>query len=234
MQKCDCVMFANLETKTFLTGADKNACDYDVVSEIATDGVLDTDRNRVRMSEKTMTFLVAGRLVYRKGHDYLFDALEQLPDSLDYEVRIVGTGPDQNRLVKRCRESGKLSQHVTFVGLIPYTQMEEEYRKADVLIMPSIRETTGTVILEAMSRAIPVITLDKFGAAILLDQESGWLIEAGGKQACIKAMCNAIESCILAPEEALRKGANGIRKAEMHTWEKKNEYYQQKYIELLK
>lgn len=61
-----------------------------------------------------------------------------------------------------------MSEHVHCMGSIPYMEMEKEYADADVFIMPSIRETTGTVLLEAMSKGIPVITINKFGGATLL------------------------------------------------------------------
>ena len=61
-----------------------------------------------------------------------------------------------------------MSEHVHCMGSIPYMEMEKEYAGADVFIMPSIRETTGTVLLEAMSKGIPVITINKFGGATLL------------------------------------------------------------------
>ena len=69
------------------------------------------------------------------------------------------------------------------MGSIPYMEMEKEYADADVFIMPSIRETTGTVLLEAMSKGIPVITINKFGGATLFDKDTGWLYEGNTKDA---------------------------------------------------
>ena len=54
------------------------------------------------------------------------------------------------------------------------------------VIMPSIRETTGTVLLEAMSKGIPVITINKFGGATLFDENTGWLYEGNSKEEYIE------------------------------------------------
>ena len=90
-----------------------------------------------------------------------------------------------------------LSEHVHCMGSIPYMEMEKEYACADVFIMPSIRETTGTVLLEAMSKGIPVITINKFGGATLFDENTGWLYEGNSKEEYIENLKKAILECIV-------------------------------------
>lgn len=120
-----------------------------------------------------------------------------------------------------------------FTGAIPYTKMECEYIKADVFIMPSIRETTGTVLLEAMSKGIPVITINKFGGAILFDKNTGWLYNGNNKEQYVENLKSAILECILNPNEIVRKGKNACKKAENYTWQEKNKKYQKIYKKLL-
>lgn len=138
------------------------------VTEVAVDinDIKDTCNEKGRNEE--CVFLVAGRMIYRKGLDFLFDALMTIPQETRYQVRVVGDGPELVHLRKRCKDNLNLSEHVHCMGSIPYMEMEKEYAGADVFIMPSIRETTGTVLLEAMSKGIPVITINKFGGATLL------------------------------------------------------------------
>ena len=120
------------------------------------------------------------------------------------------------------------------MGSIPYMEMEKEYAGADVFIMPSIRETTGTVLLEAMSKGIPVITINKFGGATLFDKNTGWLYEGNTKKEYIENLKKAILECIANPGEVTRRGKNARKKAEKYTWQEKNEKYQAIYEELLK
>ena len=121
-----------------------------------------------------------------------------------------------------------------YMGSIPYMEMEKEYAGADVFIMPSIRETTGTVLLEAMSKGIPVITINKFGGATLFDENTGWLYGGNSKEEYIENLKKAILECIAYPDEVTRRGKNARKKAEKYTWQKKNEKYQAIYEELLK
>lgn len=132
------------------------------VTEVAVDinDIKDTCNEKDRNEE--CVFLVAGRMIYRKGLDFLFDALMRIPQETRYQVRVVGDGPELEHLRKRGKEDLNLSEHVHCMGSIPYMEMEKEYAGADVFIMPSIRETTGTVLLEAMSKVFrlsPLISL---------------------------------------------------------------------------
>lgn len=160
------------------------------VTEVAVDinDIKDTSKEKGRNEE--CVFLVAGRMIYRKGLDFLFDALLRIPQGTRYQVRIVGDGPELEHLRKRCKDNLNLSEHVHCMGSIPYMEMEKEYSDADVFIMPSIRETTGTVLLEAMSKGIPVITINKFGGATLFDNDTGWLYEGNTKEEYIENGAN--------------------------------------------
>lgn len=190
-----------------------------------------SDRKR---ANNGCVFLVAGRMIYRKGLDFLLDALIRIPQNLDYQVRIVGDGPELEHLCSRRNDNSNLTKHVYFTGEIPYTDMEKEYVMADVFIMPSIRETTGTVLLEAISKGIPVITINKFGGATLIDENTGWLYNGSDQESYIENLKTAIMECIENPGEVVRRGNNARKKAERYTWQEKNKKYQKIYDELLK
>jgi glycosyltransferase involved in cell wall biosynthesis len=234
LKKCDYVMFANKETHDFLVGGRQSIRgDNDFFSDA---GLSENDligiNNRDGQPHK-MIFLVAGRLIYRKGHKFLFDVLSGISPELDFEVRVVGTGEESQNLKSICAKSEILSKYVTLVGGIPYTKMAEEFNNADVLIMPSIRETTGNVLLEAMSKGIPVITIKKFGGKVLLDDETAFLYEGTSKEEYINNLRSIIVYCVNNPKEVKRRGSNARLKAENHTWEVKNKHFQEIYRGLL-
>lgn len=234
----DYIMFANRETCQSLNGNCKQNYPYEICSEIGIgdhelraeacpipDAVSDRDRRCI--------FLVAGRMIYRKGHAFLLDALAGLPAELEYECRMIGGGPELARLQKRCADSEVLAKHVVFTGPIPYSEMEKEYDNADVFIMPSIRETTGTVLLEAMSKGLPVITINKFGGAILLDNKSGWLYGGQDEASYLAGIRQAILECIRIPGEIRNRGLQARKQAEQYTWDRKCQHYQEIYCQLL-
>lgn len=208
-----------------------NICNYPI-TEVAVDkseiGSYKEKNNR------DCIFLVAGRMIYRKGISFLLDALEQISEDSRYQVRILGDGPELEGLKMRCKESVNLTSHVYFMGKIPYVEMEKEYKQADVFIMPSIRETTGTVLLEAMSKGIPIITINRFGGATLLDENCAWLYDGINRESYIQALKKAILECINNPKEVKRRGKNAREKVESYTWQRKVMHYQTIYSELLK
>ena len=99
--QCDYIMFANSETKEFLLKRYKDNeilrnIQTEVVSEIAIDKK-EIIEKKVRKNKKVI-FLVAGRMIYRKGHRFLIDALKKIPKDLEYECRIVGVGPELKKI----------------------------------------------------------------------------------------------------------------------------------------
>ena len=212
--------------------------DYNICNEPMIEVAIDIDDIKNTCDEKNTNenciFLVAGRMIYRKGLDFLFDALIRIPLETKYQVRVVGDGPELEHLRKRCKNNLNLSKHVSCIGSIPYLEMKEEYARANVFIMPSIRETTGTVLLEAMSKGIPVITINKFGGAALFDKNTGWLYEGNTKEEYIENLKKAILECIMNPDEVLRRGINAIKKVNVYTWQEKNKKYCKIYDNLLK
>ena len=229
LDQCDAVMFANRETQAFLSGCFQCNKTAELYSEIGLCGDELMIENHKKQEHLKCRFLAAGRMVYRKGFDFLLDALEQLSDDLDYEFQILGTGPEWERLNRRCADTTKLSKHVVFTGAVPYEKMEKAYNEADVFVMPSIRETTGSVILEAMCKGLPVITIGKFGGGMLLSDEGGWLYDGSDRNACIDALKFALEECIRNPDEVVRRGQAARVLAEAYTWEQKLIHYQEIY-----
>ena len=179
-----------------------------------------------------LVFLFAGRMVYRKGLDLLFDAIMEIPNEWKYIVKIVGTGPEFSHLKHRCESNSLLAAHIQFMGAVQYSEMQREYELSDVLIMPSIRETTGTVLIEAMSQGIPIITINKFGGAILVDENTGWLYSGENRKSYIDGLKNAMVACIVNPKEVKRRGQNARKKVKEYTWKRKCEQYEKIYKRL--
>ena len=92
---------------------------------------------------------------------------------------------------------------------------------SDVLVLASVREQFGQVVVEAMACGIPAIAIDRAGpASILEDGESGWLIEPDDRDALADAMVEAVND----PAERLRRG--GLARAEAlskYSWEEVGE-----------
>ena len=119
-------------------------------------------REKYNMKEKYILLFV-GRLVEKKGVQYLIDAMRIVRNELpDLKLLIAGTGNLERQLKEKVSKSN-LSSYVSFLGAVKHEDLIDYYNICDLLVLPSIfdkyghTETLGMVILEAMSCGKPVI-----------------------------------------------------------------------------
>ncbi len=230
LKKSDCILYANNETKQYInvTGNDIvmteiGACEKDIVLK---------KKSEIQCNRK-MVFLVAGRLIYRKGHIFLLDTLDKIPSHYEYEVRIVGRGSDLKKIEKKIKASNNLKKHVKVIGRVSFEDMSREYDNADALIMPSIRETTGTVIIEGMSKGIPIIALNKFGASIILNEKVGYLYDGLTLGEITDNLKKILIFCIENTGILMEKGKNAQIEAQKYLFKNKVKYYNNIYRSII-
>lgn len=131
-----------------------------------------------------LRLLFVGRLAREKGVDVLLHAARLLVDQqVRFNLRIVGNGPEAERIKELCAELG-ISEHVKFSGTIPPREMGDVYQGADLVCVPSRRDPLPTVVLEAMASGRPVIGSNDGGIPFMIsDKETGILVEPGSAEA---------------------------------------------------
>ena len=84
--------------------------------------------------------LTIGRLIPRKGFQFLIRALPQIIEKAahNFEIEIVGDGPYHGELLKLAENLG-VASHIRFVGSVPYPKLPQKYRDADLLIFTLTR-----------------------------------------------------------------------------------------------
>jgi colanic acid/amylovoran biosynthesis glycosyltransferase len=114
-------------------------------------------------TEETPTILHVARLVEVKGAEYLISAFGRLAAKHPgVELAIIGDGPLRSRLQDLARSLG-LAERVRFLGALPHAQVLAWMRKAAMLVLPSVRTSTGRVeglgmvLLEAAATGVPAI-----------------------------------------------------------------------------
>lgn len=132
-------------------------------------------------SEKTagtMRLLSVGRLIKTKNLGFLIDALYDLR-AFDWHLEIVGSGGEEDTLRAQVTTLN-LGDRVTFCGHID--NVVPNYERADVFLFPSVLESLGIVLLEAMSHALPSLSFRPDGKRylgasneIVLDGKTGFL-----------------------------------------------------------
>lgn len=135
--------------------------DSDVKIEVIPDGVnLDTFQPVQRdTNPKKVRILSIGRLIPRKGFQFLIKALPHVIENTEseFEIEIVGDGPYQEELIKLAENLNVISK-LHFSGSIPYSDLPQKYYDADLFILPSLAEGMPLVVLEAMGTGLPIIS----------------------------------------------------------------------------
>jgi glycosyltransferase involved in cell wall biosynthesis len=131
-----------------------------------------TPREHRARHDGPLRILWSGEVQFRKALHLLLAALAQIDGAIEYEVRILGRGPNLEKARALAERLG-VSQHCKFLGWLPLHEAMEQSAWADVFVFTSLRDTSGNVMLEAMSRSVPVITFDHQGAGDIVTETSG-------------------------------------------------------------
>ena len=234
---CDYLMVANYETRNLLLNSDRrlNGDCLKLIPEVGiSNKQIADEKNKVnRRNNKPLRIIAVGRLVYRKGQSLLLDALDILAQDANYECRIIGGGPDLNELKSRVELSDNLKKHVVVTGRISDEELLKEYNEADVFVLPSIREATGGVVLEALAKGVPVIAQKRFGAVCVMNEDCGWFFDGELQDDFIISLSRIIRECIDNHELLVQKKEKAIKKAMAFTWEKKAATYAGIYNKLV-
>ena len=170
------------------------------------------------LDEQTSPFLFIGRLVDWKALDLVLEALVHVPGA---SLEVVGDGPMMDPWRKLAADLG-LEQRVHFRGWLSQTQCAQRLRHACALVLPSLYECGGAVVLEAMASSRPVIATAWGGPADYLDVTCGILIPPTGREPLIAGFARAMTTLLGSPETCRSLGANGhARLLEHFDWEKK-------------
>lgn len=128
-------------------------------------------------NEKIVGFI--GRLEKQKGVQHLVDAVKIIynQDPSVYAL-IVGDGKERESLEKYSKSNGENSANIVFSGWIDNASQFIKLFK--VLVLPSLWEGMPNVILEAMTKEVPVITTNVGGISEVIDDgKDGFLVEPG-------------------------------------------------------
>jgi len=142
------------------------------------------DSNSVsRLHKKRKSILFVGRLIERKGIEYLIRAIPLVKESVDVNLTIVGSGLLKEELDDSI-DSLKLSSSVKLAGRISDKKLKQLYAACDIFVLPSIvdrwgdTEGLGVVLLEAMSFKKPVVATNVGGIVdIVKHRKTGLLVK---------------------------------------------------------
>jgi glycosyltransferase involved in cell wall biosynthesis len=142
---------------------------------------LGADIESIYSAEKGSTesdIIYVGRLLSHKNVEMLVGALKVVKDTMpDIKMLIVGDGPERNKIEERVNVLG-LQDNISILSDVNHVDKYGLMKASKMLVLPSVREGFGLVIVEAHAAGIPVVTTShKNNAAkdLVLDGVNGFL-----------------------------------------------------------
>jgi glycosyltransferase involved in cell wall biosynthesis len=176
------------------------------------------DRNIIRQltGNDKSTIIFASRLVWEKNLETLFDIYNLLQDSaVQVNLLVVGDGT----AMQTCRER---MPNALFTGKIDHQYLSVLYASADVFLFPSVSETYGNVVIEAMASGLPCVIADGGGSKDIIEQGVN-----GFKCNPFDAACyvDKIELILNNPKLYLQLVAEGLKVSRQLSWERLAQTY---------
>lgn len=148
-------------------------------------------------NSKKIKLISVGRLIERKGYDFLFQALKNLDG---FELTLIGNGKHRANLEKLAQEL-KITVH--FLGRQNQDKIIDALQKSDVFVLPSLNEGMSNSLLEALACGLGVVVTDVGGSSELVDG-NGFVVEKASALALQKALENYQKDASLIEKQAVK------------------------------
>ena len=227
LRSASLVLATNHETKDLLERA--GAKQVELFLDCGIDRRLTVPSPRV--PETQVTLLWAGRLEPQKG---LAIALRALAACKYREILLLvaGSGTEQTQMESLAHEL-RLTNRVEFLGRVPHEEMPALFQSSDAFVFSSLRDSFGSVVLEAMSNGLPVIALNHQGIRAFVPDEASIKVPVNSPEQAINDLARAFEAFASHPGRRLAMSRAALAFAEGQTWTRRAEKMNELYAEIM-
>jgi glycosyltransferase involved in cell wall biosynthesis len=185
--------------------------------------------------DQAFEIIFIGKLERRKCPESLIEAVARACRHVDCKLKIVGDFPgERERLAERVSQLG-IDSRVEFFGWLSQESCAELLNKSDVLVLPSVFDCGGAVVLEAMASGKAVIAVRWGGPPDILDASCGILIEPRDPASLVADLEQAIVSLANDRNRCASMGRAGRAKVLAdYTWPMKIERFVAIYREAIR
>jgi len=222
-QKVDCLHFVShyLMDEAIKLGAPVEKCKV-IYPGIDTEFFMQYSDNSHKLNKQIINLVSVGRLTWQKGLPNLLYSIKIL-ESKGYRItyRVIGSGSEFEHLLFLSKELN-IQNSVQFLRELPSKEILNVFSLSDIFIQPSLSESFGVSILEAMSFGLPVISTTVGGIPeIIQNGETGLLISPGNPEELADSIILLINDSIL-KKNIITKSQNLIKNKFSLTTETKN------------
>jgi len=193
----------------------------------------DTLKERFKIQDDDTLILSIARITWNKGLEYALEAIHNVMRRTEKSIKYVIVGPKEDQIyyskLKKIIERLELNNNVIFTGFIPpFSSLKLQLlTRANIFLAPSLHETFGLVVLEAMSVGKPIIASNCEGLLCLLDHmKTGILVEPGKSAEIVNGIMTLLEY----PDLCIRLSKNSYNEAKKYDWNAIIGRYEELYL----
>jgi glycosyltransferase involved in cell wall biosynthesis len=172
---------------------------------------------RLTTKDRPLRILWVGRLRPWKGFPILLRALALLPESQKFEVHVVGDGGCKAKWMRLAKRLG-IADQITWFTKPPYRKSLHHYEWADLFAFTSLRDTSGTGLLESLAAGVPIVGLDHQGAADMITDRSGIRIPVTNPKQTIASFSEALLELANDRQRLQQLSVGAIERARVYSW----------------
>ena len=179
---------------------------------------------------RPLRLLFVGQLIWLKGIDLAVLAL--VASNTDATLHLIGSGRFRSAIEKIVKRQG-LQGRVTFSPHIPRAQVLRELYDYDAFLFPSLHDSGGFAVLEAMASGMPVICLDVGGPAMSVNEGCGFCIPIGSRHQVVSDLAEKIRHYDTHREAVVADGRQARAQVEMnYNWDRKGVQMNELYLQV--
>lgn len=194
---------------------DSWGCEVEPMLEVGASPV-DGVAPRIYASGESLKLVWSGLFHGGKALPLVLEALGALK-GLNWRLSVLGDGPESQAWKAIAARLG-LRDRITWCGMRSRNEALEVMREAHVLVHSSLKEATGSVVLEALALGLPVICHDACGMGTAVTDACGIKIPMISPQASIKGFRQALQTLMEKPEIVERLSRGSIERAAGLSW----------------
>lgn len=174
-----------------------------------------------------LNLIWVGAVGERKALILLIEALNKLK-STKWHLDVCGDGSERHKLQEKAIEYG-INGNISWHGNIPRDKVQNLFANAHLHVISSLGEATTTVLFEAMSWAVPTMTLDHCGMSGVVCEKCGIKIPIISYSQVVADMSNKIRQIIDNPDVINELSGGVIHCSENYMWTKRVEIFNSVY-----
>lgn len=175
-----------------------------------------------RQEEDTFDIVWCGRIIYTKRIDIALKAICKVKDLRNIKLHIIGDGTEaEMSKAKNLIKDLKIEDLTIWHGRTPHKEVQSIMQKSNLFFFTSIKETTSTVILEAIQNRLPILCFDAFGFGPIVDSTVGIKIPLTTPEQSVKDFAEKIDYLYHHREELQRMSEGCKAKQIALSWDSK-------------